>query len=232
MKRSFIFFVGLILLQLFGCFHNSKDLKTVLKMDDSQPLIRGTWALPVEKEIDIHPTGQVERKGNEIWVSLAVENFEKAAFDRYGYWDQSGNYEHAYGGERSGSFSYRFIGSETIPATLEIKARLSAESQAQGKADETSDVTLFINDVALGRKTVVPDNGVGRFYVWRVTDPGQMKQLKISADGNNEIRFVVDQKAKKKHGLCIYGKALDASAPEPGEPITIVYRLDAKGGAR
>jgi hypothetical protein len=59
-----------------------------------------------------------------------------------------------------------------------------------------------------------------------------MKRLRLVPGGTNELRFAVDQKAKKKNGLCIYGKALDASAPEPGEPITIVYRLDEKGGHR
>jgi hypothetical protein len=177
-------------------------------------------------------TETVERRDHEIRVSLAVEHFEKPGFDRYGYWDQSGKYEHAYGGDQAGSFTYRFTGTETTPRTLEIKARLSAESQSQGRADETSEVTLLINGMELGRQTVMPDNGVGRFYVWRLKDPARIKKLRLAPDATNELRFVVDSKAKKKHGLCIYGKALDASAPEPGEPITIVYRLDEKGGIR
>jgi hypothetical protein len=195
-------------------------------------VIQGGWALPVDEPDKIQKAENVERRDHEIRVSLAVEHFEKPGFDRYGFWDQSGKYEHAYGGDQGGSFSYRFTGTETIPKALEIKVLLSAESQTQGKADETSEVTLVINGMELGRQTVVPDNGVGRFYVWGLKDPARIKKLRLTPVASNELRFVVDPKARKKHGLCIYGKALDASAPEQGEPITIVYRLDEQGGIR
>ena len=217
---------------LISCTHNSGIISDAPPPDPSQTVIQGGWALPVAAQDEIRQAEKVERRDHEIRVSLAVEHFEKPGFDRYGYWDQSGNYEHAYGGDRGGSFSYRFTGTEATPKTLEIKARLSAESQAQGKADETSEVTLLVNGTEVGRQTVGPDNGVGRFYVWSLKDPERIKKLRLTPDARNELSFVVDSKAKKKHGLCIYGKALDASAPEPGEPITIVYRLDDKGGIR
>jgi hypothetical protein len=230
MRRSFYFFSSVSAFLLLACNHTRPDVIRAPDPDPSQPLIHGTWALPVDTMSNTHSAPQMERKGNEIHVSLAVEHFENPGFDRFGYWDQSGNYEHAYGGDRSGSFTYRFTGMDSIPDAIEIKARLSAESQTQGKPDETSDVILLINGQPIGKRTVVPDNGVGRFYVWRVTNPMHLKKLRIMPGDRNELRFVIDQKAKKKNGLCIYGKALDTSAPEPGEPIKIVYRLDAKGG--
>ncbi|HET9238081.1 MAG TPA: hypothetical protein VFO10_12555 [Oligoflexus sp.] len=223
---------SLYLFLLISCTQTGTIISDAPPPNLSQPVIRGGWALPVDEHEEIQRAENVERRDHEIRVSLAVEHFEKPGFDRYGFWDQSGNYEHAYGGDQDGSFSYRFTGTEMMPRTLEIKARLSAESQSQGKADETSDVTLLINGTEVGRQTVVPDNGVGRFYVWRLKDPARIRKLRLTPDATNELRFVVDPQAKKKHGLCIYGKALNASAPEPGEPITIVYRLDEKGGIR
>jgi hypothetical protein len=231
MRLSCDVFLGVMLVFLLSCQH-SPGTESMLTSDSSPPLIRGTWALPLEKEPTAQPGGKVERSAQEIRVSVAVENFEKPGFDRFGFWDQSGTYEHAYGGDRSGSFTYRFTGSESLPQVLEIRARLSAESNTQGQKDETSEVTLLINGVGVGQQTVVPDNGVGRFYVWRVTDPAVIRKLRLAPGSDNELRFLVDQKARKKNGLCIYGKALDASAPEPGEPITIVYRLAEQGGPR
>lgn len=223
---------SLYLFLLISCTHTPSIVSDAPPPNPSQPVIQGGWALPVDEPDTIQKAEIVERRDHEIRVSLAVEHFEKPGFDRYGFWDQSGTYEHAYGGDQDGSFSYRFTGAEILPKALEIKARLSAESPSQGKADETSEVTLWINGVEVGRQTVVPDNGVGRFYVWRLNDPAGIKKLRITPDDRNELRFAVDPKARKKNGLCIYGKALDASAPEPGEPITIVYRLDEKGGIR
>jgi hypothetical protein len=233
MRRSCDVSLSLMLVWLLSCSHSQGTETTLASASDpSPPLIRGTWALPIETEASPQPGGKVERRDQEIRVSLAVENFEKPGFERFGFWDQSGNYEHAYGGDHSGSFTYRFTGSEAQPKALEIKARLSAESNTQGQKDETSEVTLLINGIRVGKQTVVPDNGVGRFYVWRVTDPAMIRNMRLMPGSSNELRFLVDQKAGKKNGLCIYGKALDASAPEPGEPITIVYRLDEQGGPR
>jgi len=225
MSHSLYSLGHLSILLLLGCAHQ-QDHRDALAPDSSQTLVHGTWAIPIENA-DRNPAGLVERIGNEIRVSLAIENFEKPEFDRSGYWDQSGNYEHAYGGDRSGSFTWRFTGSEEPPAVVEVKARLSAESQTQGKPNETSDVTLFINGTAIGQETVIPDNGIGRFYVWRMTDPDQIRKLHLKPGADNELRFVVPPNARHQNGLCIYGKALDASAPEPGEPITIVYRLES-----
>ncbi|MDQ3234563.1 MAG: hypothetical protein M3Q07_22395, partial [Pseudobdellovibrionaceae bacterium] len=142
MTRYFCLSGGLTLIVAMSCAQQNSPLEHLPvtehaspppEPDPSQPVIRGSWALPVATNDVRIPGGKVERRDQEIRVSLAVEDFEKPGFDRSGYWDQSGIYEHAYGGDRSGSLSYRFTGMDLIPEALKFKARLCAESQTQGK---------------------------------------------------------------------------------------------------
>lgn len=181
--------------------------------------IAGTWALPISSR-----SGQIETQDNRQTIKLPVDQFEDSSFDRFGFYDGSGRYEHAYGGDGAGAFIYPFTATDDNPRTIEVRARLSAESSGIGAPKETSDVTLSINGQAQGRKTVRADDGLGAIYVWTIKDPKAIKALKLR-QGNNELRFEVESNAANRRGLCIYGRSLDGTSG--ATPITISMELNS-----
>lgn len=178
----------------------------------------GTWAVPVSRQ-----GGIVEQQGQMRTIALPVDQFDDASFDRFGFYDGSGRFEHAYGGDGAGAFIYPFAATPETPRRIEVSARLSAESQDRGAAHETSDVTLLINGVRLLPQTVQADDGLGSVYTWTLSDAKEIEALKLRSDGSNELRFSVDQKARNKRGLCIYGRSLNGT--DGGTPIRISMDL-------
>jgi len=180
-------------------------------------VVQGTWALPVNKS-----DGVVQVEGNRAKILLQVEDYDHSTFDRSGFWDGSGDFEHTYGGDSSGSFSYPFKVPLVSMANLEVRVRLSAESSTQGKPEERSDVELLINGHSMGIQTVIPDDGQGRVYSWKLAGQNKLKQLQIDSEKTNVLRFVVNKNAKNKHGLCIYGRSLPNAKVQNGQPIVLV----------
>ncbi len=185
-------------------------------------LVQGTWALPIQQS-----DGVIQQDGSQFKILLQVEDYASSSFDRYGFWDGSGLFEHTYGGDGQGSFSYTFRGPSVPLNKLAIQVRLSAESQTQGKPEETSDVELLINGHSLGQQTVMADDGKGSFYSWNIADQERLKNLQITAEKSNELRFVVGAKAKHKNGLCIYGRTLSPVNAAEGQPIIIAFETSA-----
>ncbi len=153
-----------------------------------------------------------------LWEQrLAVGSYSDAHWNYFGFYDRSGTFEHQYGGEYAGYFEYTFKAPPAPPASLTIRARLSAESHEKGKASEISDVTLLVNGVEMGTITVQPDDMLGKVYTWQSKEPRVMKKLSTSAQ--NTLRFEVKATAKNRHGICLYGDAIDGKSE--GLPISI-----------
>jgi len=188
----------------------------------SSEVIKGSLALPVAE------AGGAVQVSKDRWkVRLDVGEFSEVGFDRFGTWGQDCLYEHAYGGDRDGYFAYRFNG-PTVPVSgVEVQARLSAESQTSGLPEETSDVTLALNGVELGTQTVLPDNGEGRIHTWHLPDRSLLAALKLRPGAENELRFTVKKTASNQHGLCIYGRSVDASRAGSAIPILVTLTLKA-----
>ena len=194
-----------------------------------EEIVQGSWAIPVSRS-----GGDAIREGSALRVQIPVDQFEDSDFNRFGFYDGGGRFEHAYGGDDAGFFSYLFTGSHEPLAALEIKARLSAESQDKGKPHETSDVMLSINGLAIGTQTVTADDSVGQVYTWKIADPEVLKALHLRAEGQgqNELRFAIASNARQRHGLCIYGRSLQKDDHE-GQPITVSMQLtSASAGER
>lgn len=187
-------------------------------LQSSPEVVQGTWALPIQQS-----GGVVQQEGSQLKLLLQVEDYETSSFERYGYWDGSGEFEHAYGGDSQGSFSYVFRGPSQPLKNLAVQVRLSAESSTQGKPDETSDVELLINGHSLGQQTVMADDGKGRIYSWKLADSSKVRALRIVPERANELRFVVGAKARHKNGICIYGRSLIPGHASEGQPIVLAF---------
>jgi hypothetical protein len=156
---------------------------------------------------------------------LEVGAFYDAEFDRFGFYDDSGKYEHTYAGEKSGYLSYRFAGIQRPIEGIEIRARLSAESGTVGKPEEKSDVTLYLNGTELETKTVIPDDGKGKVYTWVVDGEEALNTIKMSTKEENEIKFVIKKEARYQNGLCIYGRSINYLDSDQGMPLTVIFRV-------
>ena len=187
-------------------------------------VVTGSWATPVSRS-----GGEALRDRDALKISIGVDQFEDSEFSRFGFYNGGGRFEHAYGGDTSGSFSYLFQGSSEAVSAIEVRARLSAESQAKGLSSETSEVTLMINGREVGEKMVMADDSVGQMYSWKIKDPVVIAQLQLRNDSSNELRFAIAADAKKRHGLCIYGRSLQANDRE-GQPITVSLQLNSHTG--
>ncbi|MCX6131428.1 MAG: hypothetical protein NTX25_20490 [Proteobacteria bacterium] len=185
---------------------------------DEAERIVGTWALPINQS-----SAQQEHSSDPNKILVPVGDYAEADFDRYGFWDGSGDFEHVYGGDSFGSFLYRFKGPSREARGLEVSVRLSAESKGLGKITETSDVELFLNGQSLGKKNVRSDDNKGQVYTWRLLGATQVKRLKIKAEASNELRFIVAESAKHRNGLCIYGRTLASSSLAGGQPIILKF---------
>lgn len=92
---------------------------------------------------------------------------------------------------------------------LQISACLSSEFSplAPDPNDVTysSDVTLVVNDVEIDTKRVIPDNGYGEVYSWKVTSPELLKRIALRY-GSNYISFQVKKNAEYRNGMVIYSR--------------------------
>jgi hypothetical protein len=83
-----------------------------------------------------------------------------------------------------------------------LRARLSSEhAWYSSPPNHFTDLTLSVNTSEYPSRRIIPDNGTGRNYEWRID----------AADlfpGRNVIKFVVPRNAAYHNGLCIYDDAL------------------------
>lgn len=104
---------------------------------------------------------------------------------------------------KAGYITYTVAVGKTVLQGKEaiLTAKLSSELEkiTSNDIDFSSDVTLYVNDNEIATQNVIPDNGVGIDYIWRVPSTAFL--------GNeiNKITFRVKQDAFYKNGLCIYG---------------------------
>jgi predicted transcriptional regulator len=152
---------------------------------------------------------------------IEVGAYLEADWDRFGFYDDGGVYEHQYAGDSHGYLSYGFAGVDGQVSQLTVEARLSAESNDRGASHETTDITLVLNGVELGTQTVIADDGRGQRYTWSVDDPQTIARLDLRPDQSNELRFVVKPDAANQRGLCVYGRAIDYSSSDQGMPVTV-----------
>jgi sulfur relay (sulfurtransferase) complex TusBCD TusD component (DsrE family) len=179
-------------------------------------------ALP--KTTVIRPT----EPANGTVQTRAVGAFYGASWDYQGFYDQSGVFEHQYGGKAHGFYTYRFTAPDATLQAVEVSARLSAESHAKGKKHETSDVTLLLNGVAVATKTVRPDDQRGRVYRWQVTDSALLNRVMQADQEHLNVTFKVAKDAKNARGLVLYGEALNPLS-DKGQPVTVTFKYRQPG---
>ena len=64
------------------------------------------------------------------------------------------------------------------------------------------------------------DDFYGEIYLWTIDDPQIISKMDIQPEANT-LKFEVKEDAANKHGICVYGKALDEMEKENATPITI-----------
>ncbi|MFB3896801.1 MAG: hypothetical protein ACE14V_10935 [bacterium] len=162
---------------------------------------------------------------NEHWFrfDIPVESYTSTYWDYFGFYDGSGSFAHVYGGIRDGFFEYSFILEKPIqPKHILLRARLSSEySGEQAPKNGFSDVKVYLNKVQIGSVRVIPDNFYGATYEWNVTYPVCNTRLGILS-GKQTLRFEVPKSVRYKHGLCIYGKALQSDKANEAIPIQLI----------
>ncbi|MFW7379118.1 MAG: hypothetical protein ACOH5I_09955 [Oligoflexus sp.] len=203
-----------------GCVSQSPDGKSIDHRPLASQTIQGSWAVIVNQS-----GGLVTRNANSMSIALAVEDFEDADFERFGYWNQSGFYEHSYGGDGAGSFRYHFTASDAAVKALQVSARLSAEAQGIGASHETSEVSLVVNGIDLGTRLVKADDMRGEVYRWQVNDPQVLRLLNLKDGPDNQLQFLIKPQVKQKNGICIYGKALAENMGDEGQGILITLEI-------
>ncbi|MFW7379647.1 MAG: hypothetical protein ACOH5I_12615 [Oligoflexus sp.] len=167
-----------------------------------------------------------ERKSElEPTVTLRVGEFFDADWKSYGFYDDSGSFEHQYGGPDSGYYAYHFGVDENEIGSLIVRARLSAESADKGRPHEISEVTVVVNDVEVGTQRVQPDDQKGQVYEWIIDQEGVLQRLNLQTEPTNVLKFVVKDDAKARHGLCLYGESLENEGEGHFIEITAVPKL-------
>lgn len=176
-----------------------------------------------KKEAKPCPEAEMEVVKREI----PVYNVSDSSWDwgRSGYHDEFGSFAHYYGGDSDGFFTYNFEGAAGV-AAIEVKARLSAEADNYVEPSETSDVTLYINDVKLDTIQVMHDDFYGKVYTWTIKDAGTVKKIAVKGSDENTLKLTVEKDAKNKHGICIYGEALEDD--EKANAIPVIVNLSVK----
>lgn len=154
---------------------------------------------------------------------LGVGAFVDTSWPSFGFYDKSGSFEHQYGGPEAGFFSYSFSLEAQAFQSVQVRARVSAESSEVGGPEETSDVTLSIDETELGTQTVRPDDSRGEVYTWQSSDPVLIQ--KLGKGGSYLLKFEVKPTAKNRRGICLYGESLDGK--EAATPPTIELMRDA-----
>ena len=166
--------------------------------------------------------GEIVRRTIEVGEVVDVE------FDRSGFWDESGKYEHEYAGETCGFLSYAFPGVDRPLRKLSITARLSAErGDNAGKPEETSDVTASVNGVEIETRTVLADNGLGESYTFALSDPKLLKKMNLKPGPGNLLKLEIKKTAKNQRGMCVYGRSVGYDDPDPGAPILVQLEVGA-----
>ncbi len=155
--------------------------------------------------------------GDVITRQIPVYDVLEARWDRSGYFDEYGNFAHYYGGNADGFFTYAFEGAPNVTA-VELKARMSAEADNDIVPSETSDLTIYINDVKFTSENIMHDDFKGKTYSWKSTDPAVLKAVKPGQ--GNVLKLAVEKDAQNKHGLCIYGEAIEAPKAD-AVPLTV-----------
>ena len=160
-----------------------------------------------------------------IKLEIPIYDVLEASWDwgRSGYHDETGTLAHYYGGDTDGFFTYEFEGAPSVTA-VEIKARMSAEADNYVEPSETSDVTVYINDVKVASEAIMHDDFKGKIYTFKSTDSAVVNAIK--AGEGNVLKFAVDKDAENKHGICIYGEALVDEAK--GDAIPVIVNLTVK----
>jgi hypothetical protein len=163
--------------------------------------------------------------GEVVTRDIAVYDVLEANWDwgRSGYHDETGTFAHYYGGDTDGFFTYEFEGAPNVTA-VEIKARMSAEADNYEEPSETSNVTIYINDVKVDSEHIMYDDFKGKIYTFKSTDPAVLKAIKPGE--GNVLKFAVDKDAQNKHGICIYGEALTDEAKS--EAIPVIVKMTVK----
>lgn len=119
-----------------------------------------------------------------------------------------------------GAVTYRF----QVPAlarvgTPRLSAALSTEHPGwRAPADHRSLVRVLVNGETLALQTVIPDDGLGKTYTWPV--PKRLVQPGAAVT----VRFEVEQAARDRNGLCIYGHSMKAGVPD----ATVKLELDGR----
>jgi hypothetical protein len=161
---------------------------------------------------------------DERWLryDIPVESYTSTYWDYFGYYDGSGSFAHVYGGIWDGYFEYSFILDKPIqPKHILLRARLSSEySGEQAPQNGYSDVKVYLNKVLIGTVRAIPDDFYGATYEWNVTCPVCYRQLGILS-GKQTLRFEVPKSARYKHGICLYGKALQTEKAIEAIPIQL-----------
>ena len=163
-------------------------------------------ARPVQVRID--PSRWVSAASG--WDRLGPTYEENPAIANLG-----ATHTHAYGND-TGAFAYRFSLPSAAGRGAEVTARLSSNfPYYSAPSDGFSDVTLVINGSSTSLQRVIPDNGTGANYTWRI-DPHLLRT------GVNTLGFAVRSDATYRNGLCIYYKAVVPG--EADEPIVVQMR--------
>lgn len=133
---------------------------------------------------------------------------------------KTGCKRHHAAGDTSGRFVYRF----RVPSAVRINrpsvsATLSSEMGGwNAPPDWDSDVTLTVNGVPVGTNRVIPDDGAGRRYTWRIPD------YLLVPGAEALIAFEVLETAARRHGVCIYAQSMVPGLPD----ATIRLVLDTR----
>ena len=126
-------------------------------------------------------------------------------------------------GANFGAHAYDFALPEGAWINAMVSARLSSEHPwYSSPLNHFSDATLVLNGRDYPSKRVIPDNGSGRFYTWRI-NPHDLRQ------GSNVLKLGVKKNATYRNGLCIYRRALFPDQTDCAIVIRISTAEDLEG---
>jgi hypothetical protein len=134
-------------------------------------------------------------------LKLEMLRFRSYSWDEYGPGYDEGNPQHLYM-RATGSITYNVAIAQTIMIgnEAEVSGKLSSELNNTTSSDIafSSDITLLVNGKEQSTQNVIPDDGKGVFYSWKVP-VGAFIPNKV-----NEITFLVKKTAFYKNGIVFY----------------------------
>ena len=206
---------------------SSLALSTACGQEEEQVYAPTEVVQPTASHPTTAPASQVLMVQDTI-LSMGFESFlNPLNFDpNDSPWDSTGpgvSGDHAWGGQ-SGRFTYHFDLPPRIveSGTLEVSARLSSEYPGFAPDNQFSDVTLVVNGREYETHRVIPDDGRGRYYVWKV----EARDMGI---GRNTLAFVVKADAAYANGIAIY-RTPSSAGQQPGSIRISLWAL-SKGSS-